>query len=512
MGFTAPSGWNIWKMRFEKQSEGESDMKYYSTRDAAVRMDAAEAIKMGLSRDGGLLTPTRIPQIDRAFLERLIPMEYAQRAAKVMALYLTDYSEEELLTFGRNAYGPAQFDDPAAAPVRKVEDGLYCLEPWHGPTSAFKDMALQMLPQLLSAALRKTGEKRTACILAATSGDTGKAALAGYAGLPGIEIEVFYPNAGTSEIQRLQMATQAGDNVSVYAVNGNFDDAQTGVKRVFGDASVAEELEKRNICLSSANSINWGRLVPQIVYYFYAYFRLVEQGNVAWGQPVDFCVPTGNFGDILAGYYAKQMGLPVGKLVCASNKNNVLTDFIKTGTYDARRTFYKTTSPSMDILISSNLERLLYHVSGSSAKVAGWMADLAKTGMYTVDAETLACIQASFACGCADDTAGAAEINARFEQDNYLCDTHTAVAFCVAETVRSAAPMVVLSTASPYKFPRDVLAALGETAPESDFAAMAALNVKTGCPVPASLSVLNTLPVRFNTVIEPAAIRDAALK
>ena len=343
----------------------------------------------------------------------------------------------------------------------------------------------------------------------ATSGDTGKAALAGYAGLPGIEIEVFYPDAGTSEIQRLQMATQAGDNVSVYAVNGNFDDAQTGVKRVFGDASVAEELEKRNICLSSANSINWGRLVPQIVYYFYAYFRLVEQGNVAWGQPVDFCVPTGNFGDILAGYYAKQMGLPVGKLVCASNKNNVLTDFIKTGTYDARRTFYKTTSPSMDILISSNLERLLYHVSGSSAKVAGWMADLAKTGMYTVDAETLARIQASFACGCADDTA---EINARFEQDNYLCDTHTAVAFCVAETVRSAAPMVVLSTASPYKFPRDVLAALGETAPESDFAAMAALNVKTGCPVPASLSVLNTLPVRFNTVIEPAAIRDAALK
>ena len=323
---------------------------------------------------------------------------------------------------------------------------------------------------------------------------------------------MFYPDAGTSEIQRLQMATQAGDNVSVYAVNGNFDDAQTGVKRVFGDASVAEELEKRNICLSSANSINWGRLVPQIVYYFYAYFRLVEQGNVAWGQPVDFCVPTGNFGDILAGYYAKQMGLPVGKLVCASNKNNVLTDFIRTGTYDARRTFYKTTSPSMDILISSNLERLLYHVSGSSAKVAGWMADLAKTGMYTVDAETLARIQASFACGCADDTAGAAEINARFEQDNYLCDTHTAVAFCVAETVRSAAPMVVLSTASPYKFPRDVLAALGETAPESDFAAMAALNVKTGCSVPASLSVLNTLPVRFNTVIEPAAIRDAALK
>ena len=285
-------------------------------------------------------------------------------------------------------------------------------------------------------------------------------------------------------------------------MNGNFDDAQTGVKRVFGDASVAEELEKRNICLSSANSINWGRLVPQIVYYFYAYFRLVEQGNVAWGQPVDFCVPTGNFGDILAGYYAKQMGLPVGKLVCASNKNNVLTDFIKTGTYDARRTFYKTTSPSMDILISSNLERLLYHVSGSSAKVAGWMADLAKTGMYTVDAETLARIQASFACGCADDTAGAAEINARFEQDNYLCDTHTAVAFCVAETVRSAAPMVVLSTASPYKFPRAVAESLGLDVPADDFACMEVLAKATGTTPPVQLATLQQAAVLHDDVVD----------
>ena len=308
------------------------------------------------------------------------------------------------------------------------------------------------------------------------------------------------------------MITQQGGNVNVIAVHGNFDDAQSGVKEIFSDENLMEELKEKGYAFSSANSINWGRLAPQIVYYFSAYADAVKAGHIVAGEEINFSVPTGNFGDILAGYYAKQMGLPVGKLVCASNKNNVLTDFIKTGTYDARRTFYKTTSPSMDILISSNLERLLYHVSGSSAKVAGWMADLAKTGMYTVDAETLARIQASFACGCADDTAGAAEINARFEQDNYLCDTHTAVAFCVAETVRSAAPMVVLSTASPYKFPRDVLAALGETAPESDFAAMAALNAKTGCPVPASLSVLNTLPVRFNTVIEPAAIRDAALK
>ena len=482
---------------------------YRSTRSNGAPVTASQAILKGLSDDGGLFVPDHIPTLDKS-LKELAGMTYQQVAYEVMKLFLTDFTEEELKNCINSAYD-SKFDTEKIAPLVKA-DNAYYLELFHGSTIAFKDMALSILPHLMITSARKNNIKNEIVILTATSGDTGKAALAGFADVKGTRIIVFYPKNGVSPIQEKQMVTQKGANTFVVGIHGNFDDAQTGVKRVFGDASVAEELEKRNICLSSANSINWGRLVPQIVYYFYAYFRLVEQGNVAWGQPVDFCVPTGNFGDILAGYYAKQMGLPVGKLVCASNKNNVLTDFIKTGTYDARRTFYKTTSPSMDILISSNLERLLYHVSGSSAKVAGWMADLAKTGMYTVDAETLARIQASFACGCADDTAGAAEINARFEQDNYLCDTHTAVAFCVAETVRSAAPMVVLSTASPYKFPRDVLAALGETAPESDFAAMAALNVKTGCPVPASLSVLNTLPVRFNTVIEPAAIRDAALK
>ena len=482
-------------------------MQFFSTRDHNRVVNASQAIAQGLSDEGGLFVPQSFPKVDVA---SICALDYPEMAAAIVGQYLTDYSQQFLAEAAKTTYGEA-FDGKAGY-LAHVSDEVYSLELWHGPTCAFKDYALQLMPKLLVEAKKNLGRTEKTLILVATSGDTGKAALDGYHDIPGVEIAVFFPTGGTSEIQRLQMATQEGDNVAVYAVHGNFDDAQTGVKRVFGDTAIAAELAKRNIRLSSANSINWGRLVPQIVYYFYAYFRLVEQGNVAWGQPVDFCVPTGNFGDILAGYYAKQMGLPVGKLVCASNKNNVLTDFIKTGTYDARRTFYKTTSPSMDILISSNLERLLYHVSCSSAKVAGWMADLAKTGMYTVDAETLARIQASFACGCADDTAGAAEINARFEQDNYLCDTHTAVAFCVAETVRSVAPMVVLSTASPYKFPRDVLAALGETAPESDFAAMAALNVKTGCPVPASLSVLNTLPVRFNTVIEPAAIRDAALK
>ncbi len=482
-------------------------MQYQSTRNPDLSISSSEAIVRGLGPDGGLFVPESFPHAD---LEGWKGLSYPALAEKVLEGFLTDYDAAFLRDAAEKTYGDA-FGGKAGNLVR-VHDGLYALELWHGPTCAFKDYALQLMPKLLVQAKKNLGRHETTRILVATSGDTGKAALAGYAGLEGIEIEVFYPNAGTSEIQRLQMATQQGDNVAVYAVEGNFDDAQTGVKRVFGDAEVAKALEARNIRLSSANSINWGRLVPQIVYYFYSYFRLVEQGGVQWGNPVDFCVPTGNFGDILAGYYAKRMGLPVGKLICASNKNNVLTDFIRTGTYDARRTFYKTTSPSMDILISSNLERLLYHLSGSAEKVRGWMQDLAKNGVYTVDAQTLAAVQENFACACADDAQGAAQIHERFAQDGYLCDTHTAIAFCAADSCRDGAPVVVLSTASPFKFPRDVLAALGEIAPESDFAAMAALTARTGCQAPQSLKVLDSLPVRFNTVITPAEIRDAALK
>ncbi|WP_294569009.1 threonine synthase [uncultured Subdoligranulum sp.] len=482
-------------------------MQYQSTRDSRIRVSASEAIVRGLAPQSGLFVPEAFPQADLAAWKNLSYPELAQR---VLAGYLTDYQEQFLEQATTSTYGDA-FGRKAGY-TRKVHDGVYALELWHGPTCAFKDYALQLMPKLLVEAKHNLGRTEKTRILVATSGDTGKAALAGYAGLDGIEISVFYPDAGTSEIQRLQMVTQTGENVRVYAVEGNFDDAQTGVKRVFADASVADALERRDIRLSSANSINWGRLAPQIVYYFYAYFRLVEQGAVAWGRPVDFCVPTGNFGDILAGYYAKRMGLPVGKLVCASNKNNVLTDFLRTGTYDARRTFYKTTSPSMDILISSNLERLLYHVSESCEKVAGWMKDLAETGTYTVDADTLAKIQQNFAAGYADDMQGAAEIHDRFVQDGYLCDTHTAVAFCVAENNRSEAPMVVLSTASPFKFPRDVLAALGEQAPESDFAAMKCLTEKTKQQAPASLCVLDSLPVRFSEKIRPEEIRAAALR
>ena len=482
-------------------------MQYQSTRNHETVVSSSEAIVRGLTPDGGLFVPQAFPTAD---LEGWKNLGYPELAARILALYLTDYDPEFLRRAAQEAYGEA-FGGKAGY-VQKVADGLFSLELWHGPTSAFKDYALQLMPKLLVQAKKNLGRTEHTRILVATSGDTGKAALAGYAGLDGIDIAVFYPNDGTSEIQRLQMATQEGANVAVYAVRGNFDDAQTGVKKVFGDTAIAAELAKRNIRLSSANSINWGRLAPQIVYYFYAYFRLAEQGAVEWGKPVDFCVPTGNFGDILAGYYAKRMGLPVGRLVCASNRNNVLTDFINTGVYDKRREFYKTTSPSMDILISSNLERLLYHVTGNDAKVAGWMQELTTTGLYKVDDATLAAIRESFDCGCAADEEAAQQIHTCFAQDHYLCDPHTAVAFRVAETNRTEAPMVVLSTASPFKFPRDVLAALGEPVPESDFAAMKQLTACTGCQAPAALAALETLPVRFTAVIPPEDIRTAALK
>ena len=430
-------------------------------------------------------------------------------AAAIVGQYLTDYSQQFLAEAAKATYGEA-FGGKAGY-LAPVSDSVYSLELWHGPTCAFKDYALQLMPKLLVEAKKNLNRTEKTLILVATSGDTGKAALDGYHDIPGVEIAVFFPTGGTSEIQRLQMATQEGENVAVYAVRGNFDDAQTGVKRVFGDGAIAAELAKRNIRLSSANSINWGRLVPQIVYYFAAYAQLLKAGTIAFGDKVDFCVPTGNFGDILAGYYAKQMGLPVGKLVCASNENNVLTDFLTTGTYTAKRQFFKTTSPSMDILVSSNLERLLYHVTGSDTEVAALMKSLAETGSYTVRPETLRTIQESFACGWSSEEQVAGEIRARYEQDSYLCDTHTAVAFHVAaQHKRDGVPMVVLSTASPFKFPRSVLEALGQTVPANDFEAMQQLEEITGRTAPASLSALRRKAERFNTVIDPEQIAQVA--
>lgn len=482
-------------------------MQFFSTRDQSRKVTASEAIAQGLSQEGGLFVPESFPQVD---VQALCGLDYPTLAAEILKQYLTDYSSEFLTSATQQSYGSA-FGGKAGA-MAPVCPGTWALELWHGPTCAFKDYALQLMPKLLVEAKRNLGRTEQTRILVATSGDTGKAALDGYHDVPGVDIAVFYPTGGTSEIQRLQMATQEGANVAVYAVQGNFDDAQTGVKKVFGDPAVAAALAEKGVRLSSANSINWGRLVPQIVYYFAAYGQLLRAGEISFGDPVDFCVPTGNFGDILAGYYAKRMGLPVGMLICASNENNVLTDFLSTGCYAARRTFYKTTSPSMDILVSSNLERLLYHITGSDAAVAGWMQSLNETGSYTVDKDTLAAIQQSFSCGWASEAEVCQEIRARYEQDGYLCDTHTAVAFHVAaQKKRENVPMVVLSTASPFKFPRSVLEALGHTAPENDFEAMSALEAATGRTAPASLAALRTKAERFHAVIRPEQIAQVAL-
>ena len=491
-------------------------MKYYSTRDASVRMDSAEAIEMGLSRDGGLLTPCEIPQIDRAFLESLVNARYQERAARVMGLYLTDYTETELLAFAENAYGPEKFDCDAVAPVRTVDEATHCLELWHGPTSAFKDKALQMLPQVLSAALGKTGEHKTVCILVATSGDTGKAAMEGFADVPQTKILVFYPKDGVSRVQETQMVTQDGENVGVCAVVGNFDDAQAGVKRIFSDAAIRETLADRGYFLSSANSINWGRILPQVVYYISAYCDLVRDGKLAMGDKVNFCVPTGNFGDILAAYYAKRMGLPVGKLICASNCNDVLTDFLRTGVYDKNRPFHTTMSPSMDILVSSNLERLLFDLSGENdAAVKGYMDALASTGKYEVSDAIKAALAEQFWGGFCDEAGTSAAIAKYYKENGYLIDTHTAVAASVMDQYRQAtgdkAVTVFVSTASPYKFCDHVLRAIGETPKGDGVELLDQLHDVTGVAIPRRLAALKGKERRFDLTCEKPGMDNVVL-
>ena len=480
-------------------------MKYYSTNKQAPLASLEEAVVKGLASDKGLFMPMTIRHLPQEFYDEIDSLSFQEIAYRVADAFFGEDVPTEILK--EIVYDTLNFD----VPLVQVKDNIYSLELFHGPTLAFKDVGGRFMARLLSYFIRKEGRKQVN-VLVATSGDTGKAALEGFRDVAGTEIMVFYPQDGVSPMQERQMNTQEGGNVHVCAIQGNFDDAQTGVKKVFGDKAIAARLAERNIRLSSANSINWGRLVPQIVYYFAAYAQLLKAGKITFGDKVDFCVPTGNFGDILAGYYAKQMGLPVGKLVCASNQNNVLTDFLSTGTYTAKREFYKTTSPSMDILVSSNLERLLYHVTGSDAEVAGLMKSLNETGRYTVRPETLKAIQESFDCGWSSEEQVAGEIRARYEKDGYLCDTHTAVAFHVAaQKKRDGVPMVVLSTASPFKFPRSVLEALGHTAPENDFEAMQALEEATGRTAPASLAVLRQKAERFSTVIDPAQIAEVAL-
>ena len=490
-------------------------MKYTSTRDASLSFPAAKCFVQGISAEGGLFVPENFPTISLQDISAMAEMSYSQRAQAVLSRFLTDFSEEELADCIRGAY-ESKFDTPAVAPLHEIDERTAVLELFHGPTLAFKDVALQILPHFLRHAKRKEGEACDILILVATSGDTGKAALEGFCDVDGMRIAVFFPNEGVSRMQQLQMITQEGSNVFVCAVNGNFDDAQTGVKKIFADDAVKAQLLQKGIKLSSANSINWGRLVPQIVYYFSAYADWLKAGRIQAGQAINFVVPTGNFGDILAGYYAMRMGLPVHKLICASNKNNVLTDFFAQGTYNANRAFYKTTSPSMDILISSNLERLLFELSGrDDAAVREWMKQLKETGEYSIPASMQAALKQSFAAGCANEEETQAAISRLWQEKGYCVDTHTAVAVSVYETYKKTSgddtPTVILSTASPYKFPRAVLAAAAGSAPEDDFAAAEILE-KMGVPMPAQIAGLKEKPVRHRGVCEKDAMAAEILQ
>ena len=490
-------------------------MNYTSTRDTSINVKSSEAIAKGLSPEGGLFVPDSIPVISINNIKYMADMSYTERAKEILGRFLTDFTEEELLKCINAAYTKEKFETNSIAPVYKLNDSQYILELWHGPTCAFKDMALQILPHLLTTSVKKLGIDRETVILVATSGDTGKAALEGFRDVPGTKIIVFFPEEGVSQIQRLQMCTQEGANVFVSAVNGNFDDAQNGVKAIFTDKDYEAELLKRKKALSSANSINWGRLVPQIVYYFSAYCDMLKAEEIALGDEVNICVPTGNFGNILAAYYAKCMGLPVKKLICASNKNNVLTDFINTGVYDRNRDFYLTTSPSMDILISSNLERLLYMISGGRADVvSGYMAALKEKGAYTVSDEIKNEISAHFYGGCADDEKCADTIKETYDKFGYVTDTHTAVAVSVHnEYVKETGDdtkTIIASTASPFKFNGAVLSALDKNtslAELDEFRLLEKLADDYELRVPSSLATLEEKEVRFEVVCDKTQMK-----
>ncbi len=489
-------------------------MNFKSTRGTGATVSAAQAIKQGLADDGGLYVPESLPVLTDADFTELCLQSYAERAAKILGMFLTDYTEEELLRDCEEAYSEESFPG-GAAPLVSLRSGLEMLELWHGPTAAFKDMALQIMPRLLSRALLKTGEDRTALILVATSGDTGKAALEGYRDVPRVKIVVFYPMDGVSRVQKLQMATQQGSNVGVHAIRGNFDDAQNHVKAIFGDAEMSRKLDEKGYFLSSANSINWGRLAPQIVYYISAYCDLVNSGKIKMGDAINVCVPTGNFGNIFAAYLAKRMGLPVARLICASNSNNVLTDFLETGTYDRNRPFHLTMSPSMDILISSNLERLLYFTAGSK-RTAEYMDALRQNGCYTVDADVLLAIREHFVGYYASEEETAETLHRVFERDGYLADPHTAVAITAAEKYTAETgdrtPVVVASTASPFKFANHVFRAVTATEPSGDLEALDELSAKTGTAIPYPLAGLASREIRFRTVCDCREMPDAVLR
>ena len=479
-------------------------MKYCSTRNSSLSLTASQAILKGISDDGGLFVPSEIPDVN---LNNLMTLTYPELAAEIIGSFLTDYSKEFLLSATNKAYGN-NFENPGR--TVKIDNNLYSLELWNGPTCAFKDYALQLMPLLLEEAKKINNDTDKTLILVATSGDTGKAALEGYKNMKGIEIIVFYPNDGTSETQRIQMATQDGDNVMVYAINGNFDDAQAGVKSIFANQEFLIQCSESNTRITSANSINWGRLVPQIVYYFASYINLVKMGEVTTGEKVSFAVPTGNFGDILAGYYAKQMGLPIDKLICASNQNNVLADFGKTSSYDINRKFHKTHSPSMDILVSSNFERLLYHITNDEKLVTEYMNKLAGADKkYTVDKNVKQKIDKTFHFDWADEAECISEIAETYAENKYLADPHTAVAISAAKNFLSEnAKCVVLSTASPYKFSVSGLMALNVKQSDSDFENIVKLQEKTGITPPKTLTDIFEKPIRFTDTINVENILD----
>ena len=476
-------------------------MEYTSTRNNHIRVTAAQAIATGISPEGGLYVPMNFPSLTQEDIATMVTLSYKERAAKVMSLFLTDFTAEEVEECCVAAYGE-RFDTPSVAPLHDLGDGRYILELWHGPTCAFKDMALQMLPHLMRVSVGKTHPDEQIVILVATSGDTGKAALEGFRDAPNTRILVYYPAEGVSEMQRFQMITQEGYNVGVCAIDGNFDDAQTGVKAIFTDEEVKAKLAANGMRFSSANSINWGRLLPQIVYYISAYCDLLADGKIKMGESINVVVPTGNFGNILACYYAKRMGLPVNKLICASNRNRILTDFFETGVYDCNRPFYTTTSPSMDILVSSNLERLLYHLCGdNSDEIAALMTSLKEEKKYVVSNTVREALQQDFVGGSADDNQVADTIRHIFDCTEYLCDTHTAVAVRVYEDYRTKTgdetPTVIASTASPFKFAPAILTALGSELADTPYDQLEDLQALTGWKVPQPLGSLRGKEIRF---------------
>ncbi len=490
-------------------------MNYISTRDKSNSVGASYAIAHGISKEGGLFVPSDIPKLNGNDIENLKSLDYIGRAKYILKCFLTDFTDEDIEKCVNGAY-EGTFDGNMPAPISKLGNGISILELWHGPTCAFKDLALQILPYLLTTSVKKLSGNNKSVILVATSGDTGKAALEGFKDVEGTEIIVFYPESGVSDMQKLQMASQKGSNVNVCAIKGNFDDAQTGVKKIFTDNKFKELLAENNMEFSSANSINWGRLCPQIVYYISAYCDMLNSGDDL-KDGFNICVPTGNFGNILAAFYAKEMGIPVKKLICASNKNNVLTDFIKSGTYDKNREFYLTSSPSMDILISSNLERLLFILSDYDDQyTASLLKNLSENGKYTVNDSLKKKIQDEFYGNFCDDTETAETINKIFNDYGYLLDTHTAVAVNVYNKYRDETgdgrPTVIASTASPYKFAGSVAKALGIECNEDNFKMIDSLSEFTKTDIPTPIAELKNAGVRFKDFYEKDEMYDAVKK